>query len=263
MTIGRRARHRGTDCGRLQRRAVIAQDGFHGLAEVLHAMEPIPHRHGLRRPPAQAGGREVTPIATDHSSGGMLGPPRRAGRGRALRQEVHDAIRHEIDQDGTMAMAPPPGPFIDADGLQGWRRGHRGGPHQPEQGRGTGRQLQTGGPSGAGVPASRPADGPEGCGQSLGVTAIRRDEVRHARGEDPAPAGPITAAECPPGQRDPDGPRSPGQGPQVALVAAMCGGRGHGTAWAGGGRGCRGELERYRRLCNSSLQEADPTGGWA
>ena len=60
---------------------------------------------------------------------------------------------------------------------------------------------------------------------------------------------------------DPDGSRPPGQVRQVALVAAMYGGRGHGTAWAGGGRGCHRELELHRRILNRHFQEADPTGG--
>jgi hypothetical protein len=55
----------------------------------------------------------------------------------------------------------------------------------------------------------------------MGVTAIRRDEIRQALGEDPAPAGPIAAAEFPDGQLDPNGPRPPGQVRQVALIAAM------------------------------------------
>jgi hypothetical protein len=55
----------------------------------------------------------------------------------------------------------------------------------------------------------------------MGLTAISRAEMRPALGEDAAPAGPMVAAELPHGQLDPDGPRTPGQVRQVALVAAM------------------------------------------
>jgi hypothetical protein len=55
----------------------------------------------------------------------------------------------------------------------------------------------------------------------VGVATVGRDEVRHARGEDPTPAGPMAAAEFPRGQLDLDGARPPGQVRPVALVAAM------------------------------------------
>jgi hypothetical protein len=120
-----------------------------------------------------------------------------------------------------------------------------------------------GGPqAGPQCPAQRQADHSKSGGQSMGVATIGRDEVQQALGEDPTPAGPIAAAEFPRGQLDPDGSRPPGQVRQVALVAAMYGGRGHGTAWAGGGRGCHYEPELHRRILNRNLQEADPTGGW-
>ena len=96
----------------------------------------------------------------------------------------------------------------------------------------------------------------------MGVASIGRDEVRHALGEDPTPTGPITAAEFPYGQLDTDGPRPPGKVGQAALIAAMHGGGGHDTAWAGGGRRCRREPEPHRRILNINLHEADPTGGW-
>ena len=39
------------DRGRLERRSVVEQEGFQGLAEVLDEMEPIDHLHRLRCPP--------------------------------------------------------------------------------------------------------------------------------------------------------------------------------------------------------------------
>jgi hypothetical protein len=106
------------------------------------------------------------------------------------------------------------------------------------------------------------ADDPQDCAQSLGVTAIRRDEVRQARGEDPAPAGLMGAAECPHGQGDPNGPRPPSQVRQVALGAAMHGRRGPGTAGAGGGWGGHDELAPHRRILNGHIQATDATRGW-
>jgi hypothetical protein len=115
----------------------------------------------------------------------------------------------EIDQDRPVPMASPPGPLVDADGLQGWGARHRGRPHRPEQGRWTGRESQAGREPSPCLPAQRHADRPEGYGQSMGFATIGRDEVRQALGEDPTPAGPIEAAEFPHGHLDPDGPRVP------------------------------------------------------
>lgn len=78
----------------------------------------------------------------------MLGAPRRDGGGRAVRQEVDDAMRRQIDEDGAIPMAPPPGPLVDADGLQGWAREHSGCPHETQKCGGTRRQPQAGRKSG-------------------------------------------------------------------------------------------------------------------
>ena len=225
---------------------MVEQEGFQGLAEVLDEMKPVDDLHRLGRPPANAVGVEVAAITTDDGDRRMLGQPGGDTGGRAVRQEVHDAMRRQIDQDGAIPMAPPPGPLVDTDDLEGWRGRDRRPPDQAEQRGWTGGEPQAGREPGASIPAQRQTDRPEGCGQSMGVTAISRDEIRQALGEDPAPAGPIAAAEFPHGQLDPDGPRPPSQVRQVALVAAMHGRRGHGTAWAGGGWGCYYELEPHR-----------------
>ena len=117
---------------------MVQQERFQCLAEVLDEVEAIDHLHCLRRPSANAIGVEVTAIATDDGDRRMLGQPGGDAGRRAVWQEVDHPMRQEIDQDGAIVMAPPPGPLINANGLQGWRMGHRGGPHQAEQGRRTG-----------------------------------------------------------------------------------------------------------------------------
>jgi hypothetical protein len=47
-------------------------------------------------------------------------------------------MRRQIDEEGAIAMAPPPRPLVHPDGLRGWSVGHRGHPHQAEQGGWTG-----------------------------------------------------------------------------------------------------------------------------
>ena len=55
-------------------------------------------------------------------------------------------------------MASPPGPLVDADGLQGWRGRDRSLPHQAEQGGRTGREPQAGGEPGPCLPTEGHAD---------------------------------------------------------------------------------------------------------
>jgi hypothetical protein len=88
----------------------------------VHEREPIDDLHRLRCPPAHAVGVEVTAIGTDHGYGGMLGQPGRDAGGRAVRPQIHDPRRLQIDQDGAIPVAPPPGPLVHPDSLQDWRR---------------------------------------------------------------------------------------------------------------------------------------------
>ena len=167
---------RRADRGRLERRSVVEQKGFQGLAEVLDEMEAIDDLHRLGGPPANAVGVEVTAITADDGDRRMLGQPGRHAGGRAVRQQVHDPMRREIDQDGAIAMAPPPGPLVHADGLQGWGGEDRGRPHEPEQGGGTGRQPQTSREPGARVPSQGHADRPQGRDEPLGFAGVGGDE---------------------------------------------------------------------------------------
>jgi hypothetical protein len=90
------------------------------LAEVVDEMKPMNCLlHGVGPPATDAIRIQIIPIATDDGDGWMLGEPSRHRRGRAIRQEVHDPMTGQIDEDGTIAVAPPPGPLVDADHATG------------------------------------------------------------------------------------------------------------------------------------------------
>jgi hypothetical protein len=112
---------------------VVEQEGFQDLTEVVDERKPVDDLHGLRCAPANAIGVEVAAIATDDGDRRMLAQPGRHAGSGAVRQQVHDAMHHEINQDGAIPMAPPPGPLVDADDLQGWRGRDRRPPDQAEQ----------------------------------------------------------------------------------------------------------------------------------
>jgi hypothetical protein len=71
---------------------MVAQEGFHGLAEILDEVKLINHLHGIGRPAANAIGVEVTPIARDDGDHRRLGQPGSDAGGGAIRQEVHAAM---------------------------------------------------------------------------------------------------------------------------------------------------------------------------
>ena len=78
-------------------------------------MKPIDHLHRLGCPLANAVRVEMTPIAAHDPDGWMLGEPGRDVSSRAVRQQIHDPMRRQIDHNGAIAMTPPPGPLVDAD----------------------------------------------------------------------------------------------------------------------------------------------------
>jgi hypothetical protein len=140
--IHRRDRHRGCRGGEgldhahghcLQHGSLGDQEGFNGLAEVADEMEAVHDLHRLGCPSTNAVRIEVTAVTADDGDRRLPCQPGRECGGRAVRQQVHDAMRRQIDQDGAIAMAPPPGPLVDTNGLEGWRGRDRRPLDQAEQ----------------------------------------------------------------------------------------------------------------------------------
>ena len=170
---GRRERHGRPDRGGLQRRSVVEQEGFQDLTEVLDEMEAIDHLHGLGCPPANAVGIEVTPIAADHADRRMLRPttPRRSrpsGPAAGPRRDESTRSTRMVPYRCPRRQAHSSTPTACRAGVGG----HRGRPHQAEEGGWTGREPQTGGEPGAGVPAEGHADRPQDGDQSMGFAGI-------------------------------------------------------------------------------------------
>jgi hypothetical protein len=103
----------------------------------------------------------------------MLGQPGRDTGGRAVRQQVHDPMAREIDQDGTIPMAPPPGLLVDANRLEGWRGRDRRPPAQAEHGGRTDREPQAGRESGSRLSVESESDRPQSRDEPVGFTGVR------------------------------------------------------------------------------------------
>jgi hypothetical protein len=142
------------------------EEGLDGFAEVFDQMKPIHDLHGLRCPLTDALCIEGTPVSTDHGDRGMLCQPGRHALYRALRQQVQDPMILEIDQDGPIAVAAPPGPLVHADDVQGGDVGCRSRPHQSQQGVGAAAPSQPGHEPRTGCPAEGDAISEEELGEA-------------------------------------------------------------------------------------------------
>jgi hypothetical protein len=86
---------------------------------LVHQMNAINNQHRVGGPLANTIRIQGTAIATDHGDRRMLGELGGDGCRRALRQQADDVVTRQINQHGTIPMAPPPGLLVDADGLGG------------------------------------------------------------------------------------------------------------------------------------------------
>jgi hypothetical protein len=168
----------------------------------------------------------------------------------------------EIDQDGAIAVAPPLGPLVDAEDLEGVDVGYRGRPHQPEEGGRASRQRRRAASRAPACAAEGHADGLQGVDQPHGFAGIRSGEVRQGLGKDAACTSQIAAHELPDEQLHTDGERAPGEVCQPALVVAMHREGWCGTVGARGGRRDGRELDLHRVILHDDFREANPTGRW-
>ena len=203
---------------------MVDQEGFQGLAEVLDEMEAIDHLHGLGRPPANAIGVEVAPIATDHADRRMLGQPGRDARGRAVRQQVHDAMSPRdrpgwCHTDGPAARPThrrrrPAGLEWAGIGAARTRRSRVAGLV------GSRRRAASRAPAfpPRATPIARRAVTSRWVLRRIGATRSGRRSVKIRRAQVA-----IAADEFPDRELEADGARPPGEVRQVALIATMDG----------------------------------------
>jgi hypothetical protein len=84
-------------------------------------MKTIYDLYGAGCPLSNAIGVQVATVPTHHFDAWVLGQPLDHGLGRAIWQQVDDTVGLQIDDNRAIAMAPAPGPLIDADGMKfGW-----------------------------------------------------------------------------------------------------------------------------------------------
>jgi hypothetical protein len=171
-------------------------------------MTAIDGLHRIRGSLANTIRIQGTAIATDNGNGRMLGEPGGDGRRRALRQQVNDAVARQIDQDGAIAMAPPPGPLVDTDGLGGWHG--RMGATRMRPGRWSHSPAAAAGREpGTRLPTEGYGDGRQGRDEPVGFAGGWCHKVWETLRKDAARTGRIPADEFPYHQLDVDGEHTP------------------------------------------------------
>ena len=101
---------------------VAIDNGTDGIAEIAQQMPAIGYLDRFRRAlpdPVRVG---TGAVACDDLDAGMLAQPISKGFGLPIRQQVHDLVTLEVDEDGAVATPTPPGPIIYAENLRRWRR---------------------------------------------------------------------------------------------------------------------------------------------
>ena len=104
--------------GALDGAVVPVDDGTDGIAEVTQQVPAIGHLDRFRRALTNSVRVGTGAVACDHLDAGMLAQPGGEGLGLPIREQVHHLVAFEVDQDGSVAMTPPPGPVVHSEHLE-------------------------------------------------------------------------------------------------------------------------------------------------
>lgn len=202
---------------------VPIEDGPDGIAEVAQQTPAVGHLDRVRRALADAVSIGTRTVAGDDLGPGMPTKPCCEGLGLAVRQEVHNLVTLQVDEDGALAVCSSPGAIIHPKKLQCRRQclgDHRFGGHAQQRVR-IGRD---------GKPLCQPRGGltaKSKCDVTLGISQPRRsacpyccDQTKALR-EDLSGTCRVQASEAP--RRDPDGgrPSLPRKIAERARIVAM------------------------------------------
>jgi hypothetical protein len=124
---------RDRPCGLTHGATVTINGALQGIAEVAQQMPPIRDLHRSRRALARSLGVGAATVAGDNLDAGMLAQPGCDGLAAAFGQEINDAPTLQVADDGAVALAAAPSPFIDADYPRRRVGFQLSGPDQPQQ----------------------------------------------------------------------------------------------------------------------------------
>ena len=139
---------------------VTVDDGPDGIAEIAQQAPAVRHLDRRRRPLMDPVGIGAGTVTRDDLDPGMLTKPRRQRLGLTVRQQVHDLVAFEVDEDSAVAMTSPPRPIIDTKHFRRWWRclGDHGLGGHAQQRIGAGRNGEPLCQSSGGLTAERKSD---------------------------------------------------------------------------------------------------------
>ena len=127
----------------------------------------------------------------------------------------------EIDQDGAVALPPPPRPLVHTNDLRSRGRRCGGRPHQPQQGIGTGPPLTPARQPGACLTTEGKAAGEEALGEAQGPSCLGSRHRGQPFRENLAWARGMVAEKLPHPQLQAHGKGSPRQIGKGACIPAV------------------------------------------
>src|SRR3954471_7825351 len=92
---------------------VTANNGLNGFTKIAQQMPPITHLNRVRCPLTDAVRVGTGPVAGDNLNARMLTEPFSEAVSLPIRQQVDHRIAFQIDQNGSIPVAPAPGPVIN------------------------------------------------------------------------------------------------------------------------------------------------------
>lgn len=196
--------------------------GTNGVAKIAQQVPAVGDLNSLWRTLAHSIRVGAGAVTCDDLDTGVLAEPTCQRFGLSVRQKVNDLVALQVDQNGAVAMAAPPGPVIDSKHarcrrrtLAGCRRSHS------EQRIGTGRRGDT---------CCKPRSGLTAKGKGQVVLKIpeplrpaggNQRDIAEPLGECLAGTGNVDASEAAGSHSDRHRPALPRQIAQLTVVAAM------------------------------------------
>jgi hypothetical protein len=202
---------------------VTANNGLNGFTKIAQQMPPITHLNRVRCPLTDAVRVGTGTITGDNLNARMLTEPFSEAVSLPIRQQVDHRIAFQIDKNGSIPVAPAPGPVINRqDARNRWPVSLAvGSAHQPQQRIGTGRHGQPLGQARTGLAAQRQAEMTLELAQPLGPLCEWPGDVGQGLGKGLSRAGRIEAAETTRLHAQRHGLTLPGQIMERALIMAV------------------------------------------
>jgi hypothetical protein len=224
--------------------------------------------HGTGRQPGSPAERRCErrrqrpgPVAGDDLDAGMRLQPRLDSFGPAITQQIDwSVLILQIDADGAVASAPPPGPVVDADDARGRRYRNGSHPDQAQQGVAADRHGKPARQAGAGLTAGMQSDAALRLSEANGPPDPRQGHLRQAFGEDAARALGTGAAKATDLKIEMADPPLPGKIPRMANISSVSPAR----AAPAQGTGCcsSASMNRYEHAIRVDDDLLNRKAGW-